>query len=80
MGFDGGAGMIHDAHLDDSLYKNADAAFLLGDNDGYHEQDSNLNDKQMSSGAFDAMQSSRHDDSYASEPDDYGNSLESFLI
>ena len=71
MGFDGGASMIQDAHLDDTLYKNADAAFLLGDSGGYHEEEVHPNDKPMTIG-FDGMQSAHNDDSYASGPDDYG--------
>jgi len=71
MGFDGGAGMIQDANLDDTLYKNADAAFFLGDSGGYHEEDNNLSNKPPSVG-FEGVQSAHHDDSFGSEPDDYG--------
>ena len=62
--------MIQDAHLDDTLYKSTDAAFLLGDNGGYHDGEMHPNDKQMTVG-FDGAPSTHHDDSFASGAEDY---------
>ena len=74
MGFDGTASMIQDAHLDDSLYKNSDAAFLLGETDGFHGEETHPNDKPLGV-EFDAAAAAPQDDNYASGPDDYGNLL-----
>jgi len=68
MGFDGSSGMIQDANLDDSLYKNTDSAscFLMDGGDG-----TRVDDQPMAVG-FDGDPATRHEDGFASGGDDYG--------
>ena len=75
MGFDATASMIQDAHLDDSLYKNSDSAFLLGNADGFHGDEPHPNDKPLGTEFETAPVVQRDDDdddNYASGGDDYG--------
>ena len=73
MGFDGTSGMIQDANLDDSLYKNADSAscFLMDGGSAFQADGTHVNDQPMAVG-FDGGPVAQHEDGFASGGDDYG--------
>ena len=77
MGFDGSSGMIQDANLDDSLYKNTDSSscFLMDGGAGFQGDGTQVGDQPMAVG-FDAEPAPRHEDGFASGGDDYGASSE----
>jgi len=73
MGFDGSSGMIQDANLDDSLYKNTDSAscFLMDGGAGFQADGTQVDDQPMAVG-FDSGTETRHEDGFTSGGDDYG--------
>lgn len=64
MGFDGGANIIQDAHMDDTLYKNPESNNLLLE----HPTDKDAVDKPMDID-FDAQP---RDDGFGAAMDDFG--------
>lgn len=73
MGFDGSSGMIQDANLDDSLYKNTDSSscFLMDGGGGFHGDGTQVGDQPMAIG-FDGDTANHQEDGFASGGDDYG--------
>jgi len=69
MGFDGTSGMIQDANLDDSLYKNTDS--WMDGGGGFPADGTRVDDQPMAVG-FDGGPADRHEDGFASGGDDYG--------
>lgn len=73
MGFDGTSGMIQDANLDDTLYKNTDSSscFLMDGGAAFQGDGTRVDDQPMAVG-FDAGPTTHHEDGFASGGDDYG--------
>jgi len=73
MGFDGSSGMIQDANLDDSLYKNTDSAscFLMDGGGGFQADGTRVDDQPMAVG-FDGGPAAGPEDGFVSGGDDYG--------
>jgi len=82
MGFDGTSGMIQDANLDDSLYKNTDSSscFLMDGGGGFQGDGIQVGDQPMAVG-FDTEPAARHEDGFTSGgDDDYGMFSDWFFI